>query len=375
MRGRVCVGFVVGGALLLAAAVPAVVQASSIFQGESYLAAPGEVNQITIDKHVNDFTYTDPGAAAIDPGSSSCTVAGNQVTCPWFSPALAFDVFAGDQNDTITDTQGGHPFEIDGGPGDDQITASEYLPASGGPGNDHMVGGPGSDWFYGGSRANNSSDLPDNDRMEGLGGGDPLYGQAGDDVIDGGEGNDHLEGGAGNDVEHGGPGNDFIDGLPGSCCSAGDGGSDVLDGGEGDDSLVGSRDNGAPDTFACGPGSDLAEVGVGDQVQSDCEKVEQFVGCPDGGGCTVALVVSAIGPAGKAASAAASKRHGRRVILGARAAGVGVGAKKELEVRLDRGRLKKVLRGDGKANALIEIKLLKKHKAKRIGRTPFGLSR
>jgi hypothetical protein len=52
-----------------------------------------------------------------------------------------------------------------------------------------------------------------------------------------------------------------------------------------------------------------------------------------------------------------------------------VGAKKELEVRLDRGRLKKVLRGDGKANALIEVTLLKKHKAKRIGRTPFGLSR
>ena len=369
-------GFVVGGVLLLAAAVPAVVQASSIFQGGSYLAAPGEVNQITIDKHVNDFTHTDPGAAAIDPGSSSCTVAGNQVTCPWFSPALTLDVFAGDQNDTITDTQGGHPFEIDGGPGDDQITASEYLPASGGPGNDHMVGGPGSDWLLGGSRANNSSDTPDNDRMEGLGGGDVLDGESGDDVIDGGDGLDNLEGGAGNDVEHGGPGNDFLDGLPGSCCSANDGGSDILDGGEGDDSLVGSRDNGAPDTFACGPGSDLAEVGVGDQVQSDCEKVEQFVGCPDGGGCTVALVVSAIGPSGKAASAAASKRHGRSVILGARTAGLGVGAKKELEVRLDRGRVKKVLHGDGKANALIEIKLLrKKGKPKRIGRTPFGLSR
>jgi len=373
MRGRVGAGLLVGGVLVLGVTVPTVALASSIVNGGTYLAAPGEANQITIDKHVNDFTYTDLGATAIDTGSSSCTVAGNQATCPWFSPTLAFDVFTGDRDDTITDTQGGHPFEIDAGPGNDQITASEYLPVNGGPGNDHMVGGPGSDWFIGEGRG---SDLPDNDRIEGLGGGDGLYGQVGDDVIDGGPGDDHLEGGDGSDVEHGGPGNDFIDGLAGSCCSAGDGGSDVLDGGEGDDSMVGSRDNGAPDVFACGPGSDLAEVGVGDQVQSDCEKVDQFVGCPDGGGCTVALVVSAISPSGKAASAAVSKSHGLRVILGTRTAGVGVGAKKQLQVRLDRDGLKKVLRRDGKASALIEVKVLKKRgKTRRISRTPFGLRR
>ena len=57
------------------------------------------MNQIEIDKHASDFTYTDPGAAAMNPGSSSCTVAGDQVTCPWFSPALAFDVFAGDRGE------------------------------------------------------------------------------------------------------------------------------------------------------------------------------------------------------------------------------------------------------------------------------------
>jgi hypothetical protein len=64
------------------------------------------------------------------------------------------------------------------------------------------------------------------------------------------------------------------------------------------------------------------------------------------------------------------------VILGTRTAGVGVGAKKQLQVRLDRGGLKRVLRRDGKASALIEVKVLKKKgKPKRISRTPFGLRR
>jgi hypothetical protein len=86
--------------------------------------------------------------------------------------------------------------------------------------------------------------------------------------------------------------------------------------------------------------------------------------------------VSAIGPSGKGAGAAASKHPGRKVVLGTRTTGVGKGARKQLEVRLDRGGLKKVLRGDGKARALIEVKVLKKNrKPKRIGRTPFGLSR
>ena len=366
-------GVLVGGALLLAAAAPVAAHASIIVNGGTYVAAAGEANRITIDKHVNDFTYTDLGAASINPGTSSCSVAGNAVTCPWFTDALAFDVFTGDQDDTITDTQGGHPFELDAGPGEDEITASEYLPVSGGVGNDHIVGGPAADSFFGEGRG---IALPDNDRMEGLGGRDQLYCQVGDDLIDGGEGDDHLEGGNGNDVVHGGPGNDFIDGLQHSFGASGDGGSDVLDGGDGDDALVGSHDNGAPDTFACGPGSDVAEVGAGDQVQSDCEEVDELVGCAQGGGCTVALVVSAIAPSQRGASAAASKRHGRRVVLGTRTTGVGRGASKELRVRLNRRGLKRVLRGDGKANALIEVKVLKKkRKPKRMSRTPFGLRR
>ena len=87
------------------------------------------------------------------------------------------------------------------------------------------------------------------------------------------------------------------------------------------------------------------------------------------------LVVSATGPSGAGASSSAARRHGRKVILGSRTTAVNSGARKPLEVRLDRGRLGKVLRGDGKARALIEVKVLRKGKTKRVGRTPFKLSR
>lgn len=378
MGGRSGIAIVLGGALLVAAALPGAAQGSVVIYGGTYLGESGEANRITIDKHANDFSYTDPGAASIDASSTTCTVAGDQVTCPWDSPALSFEVYANDQDDTITNTQAGYPYiELQGGTGDDTITANAFLPAVGGPGNDHLVGGPGNDWFLGGPGRfdpKGAAALPDNDTIEGNGGGDGVHGDLGDDVIDGGAGGDSLEGDDGNDVVRGGPGNDFIDGAN-TCCAPVDAGSDVLDGGEGDDMMGGARD-GAPDTFSCGPGTDMAEVGPGDQVASDCEEVDQYVSCPGPGGCSVEMVVSAPGPPARAASAAASKRQGKRVVLGAKRTGIGSRARKPISIHLNSGRLAKVLRGDGKANALLEVKLLKKKgKPKRISRTPFGLSR
>jgi Ca2+-binding RTX toxin-like protein len=376
MRSRSGTGLLLGGALLLGAVIPTAAHASILVEGGTYVAFPGEVNRITIDKGGDAFTYTDLGVSSIDPGSTSCSVVGNQASCDWFSSAATYSVLTGDEDDTITDTHYGHYFQIDGGPGNDQITASEYLPLNGNAGNDDITGGPGDDWLIGG-RADNSHDLPDNDRIHGLGGRDYVYGGVGDDMVDSGEGGGTVLGGDGSDAVHGGSGDDFLDGpLPLGLGKWADGGSDTLDGGDGDDWLVGSHDNGAPDTYACGPGTDMAEVGLNDQISSDCEKVVEDVACPGPTGCTVALVVSAIAPSGRGASAAASKRHGRRVILGTRTHGVGKGATKELTVRLNRGGLTRVLRGDGKANAQIEVKVLKKKgKPKRIGRTPFGLRR
>jgi Ca2+-binding RTX toxin-like protein len=380
MGGKSGIAVLLGGALLLAAfALPGVGQASVVVFGGTYLGESGEVNRITVDKHASDFSYTDPGASSIDvSNSTSCTVAGDQVTCPWDSPGLSFEVYSGDQDDTITNTQPGYPYiELQGGPGDDTITANAFLPAVGGPGNDHLVGGPGNDWFLGGPGRfdpKGPAALPDNDTIEGNGGGDGVHGDLGDDVIDGGEGGDSIEGDDGNDVLHGGPGDDFLDGG-GICCAPIDAGSDLLDGGDGDDRMAGSRD-GAPDIFSCGPGTDMAEVGLGDQVASDCEEIDQFVSCPGSGGCSVEMVVTAPPPPARAASAAASKRHGRRVVLGAKRTKLNSRASKALSIRLKRGRLAKVLRGDGKARAVLEVKVLKKkRKANRIDRTPFALRR
>jgi Ca2+-binding RTX toxin-like protein len=384
MGGKSGIGVILGAVLLAAGAVPALAQASTIFEGGSYIAFPGEVNHITLDKHADDFTYTDPGAATIDPADSSCNVVGSSVTCPWLSAGWTYYLFAGDENDSITDTQYGHYFMIDGGSGDDQIKASESSDVYGNAGNDDITGGSGvlrggsedvpsdggNDWLFGG-RYDNSKDLPDNDRIQGLGGFDYVYGGVGDDVLDGGAGWDNVEGGDGNDVVRGGSGHDNLDaGSPSK-----DAGSDTLEGGEGDDLLVGSHDNGAPDTFDCGPGTDQAEVGLNDQVSSNCEEVMEDVACPGPTGCTVDLVVSATSPSGAAASSASVKHRARKVILGSRRTAVNRGGKKTLEVRLDRGRLSKVLRGDGKAKALIEIKIIRKGKSKRVSRTPFGLRR
>jgi Ca2+-binding RTX toxin-like protein len=379
MGGRFRTAIILTVAMLVTAgAAAAVAQASVVVLGGTYVATPGEVNQITIDKHADDFSYTDAGASSIDASSTSCTVAGDQVTCPWYSAGLSFEVYSGDQDDTITDTQGGAPyFELQGGSGDDRITASSFIGATGGPGNDHIVGGPADDHFFGGPGRfdpKGAAALPDNDTIEGFGAGDVVHGDLGDDLIDGGEGGDSLEGDEGNDVVRGGPGNDFIDG-PSMCCAPLTAGSDVLDGGEGDDMMSGARDGGAPDTLSCGPGNDFAEIGPGDQVGSDCEEIEQYVSCPGSGGCSVALDVSAFSPPPPGSAAAASKRQGRRVVLGSRKTRLGAGSK-PISIRLNRGRLAKVLRGDGKAKALLEVKVLKKKsKPKRISRTPFGLSR
>jgi hypothetical protein len=87
------------------------------------------------------------------------------------------------------------------------------------------------------------------------------------------------------------------------------------------------------------------------------------------------MVVTAPAPPARAASAAASKRQARRVIIGAKKTKLNSRATKPISLRLKRGRLAKVLRGDGRANAVLEVKLLKKKRKPLRNRTPFALRR
>jgi Ca2+-binding RTX toxin-like protein len=388
--------------LIAAAATPGATQASSVINTGSYLGAPGEANRITISRQddVGTYTYTDTGVASIDdPAFGPCTVSGNQATCPRPPSNLIYEVFGGDLADTIIDSQPGYPFWIDGGSGADEITVAAGDFANGGAGNDHMAGGPGAEVLNGGLYKDDSGGftsppppLPDDDRLEGFSGRDALFGQLGDDLLEGGDDKDQLDGGSGNDTMHGGPGDDSLDfGVhqtgPGSGFVGGDG-ADILDGGDGDDRLVGAYDEGAVDTFACGGGIDIAQVGAGDRVDSDCEQVEQVVSCgggaPGGGpgrGCQFTVdVTAATGLGPKSGASVARKGGGRRgksVVLGTRRARVTFGRETTLTILLNPRRVRKALKGDGMARGLIDARLLtkKKNKAKRVARTRFVLSR
>jgi hemolysin type calcium-binding protein len=124
--------------------------------------------------------------------------------------------FGGDGNDSIGSTDGddvahgeaGHDILddnvnlepsgddlLDGGPGHDQLFASE--------GRDRMVGGPGNDHFYAGSGGDEVDGGPGNDRIW------LFFGPH--RKVNAGPGNDRVRGGKGPDVIDCGPGRDTVD--------------------------------------------------------------------------------------------------------------------------------------------------------------------
>jgi serralysin len=115
--------------------------------------------------------------------------------------------------------------------------------ATGGTGNDSIVG----------NDANNT--------LNGGAGDDTVNGGNGDDYINLGDGNDYVNiTSSGNDTFVGGNGNDYIDGLSGNETYYGDAGNDSLYGRSGNDYLSGGADN---DTILAGDGNDTADGGSG----------------------------------------------------------------------------------------------------------------
>jgi Ca2+-binding RTX toxin-like protein len=88
-----------------------------------------------------------------------------------------------------------------GGPGDDEMDATEFS------GRTFLDGGPGRDVLLGG---------PARDLIRGKGGNDLLHGGLGSDLLEGGPGDDELRGGPGDDQLRGGPGDDRCVGGPGA---------------------------------------------------------------------------------------------------------------------------------------------------------------
>jgi Ca2+-binding RTX toxin-like protein len=169
------------------------------------------------------------------------------------------DASGGEGNDRLV----GGPDDnwLSGDEGDDELWAApdpsmgDYptpwgSDLTGGPGRDVLHGRAGQDALKGGGGA---------DVLEGLGGDDWMIGDAGDDVLTGGDGNDRLEGQDGDDRLDGGPGNDAVIGdyrLRWAIRRDGDG-NDVLNGGEGNDDLFGWPSQNKVDA---GPGADTCVV-------------------------------------------------------------------------------------------------------------------
>ncbi|GAA0728864.1 M10 family metallopeptidase C-terminal domain-containing protein [Sphingomonas japonica] len=105
-----------------------------------------------------------------------------------------------------------------------------------------------------------------NDRLSGNGGDDTLSGGAGNDTLLGGEGLDLLDGGAGNDTLDGGAGADRLLGGANNDTLFGGAGDDVLDGGIGNDVLDGGA---GADFLTGGTGSDtfvFSDLGETDRI-------------------------------------------------------------------------------------------------------------
>ena len=140
---------------------------------------------------------------------------------------------------------------IEGGTGDDQLTANVPAELDGDDGDD--------DLFALSPIGNDVIDAGDGDDSVIAGfGSDVVSGRAGNNTIEGGDGDDLLEGDNGNDTVRGGAGADFLEGDEGVPLTGG--GTDTLEGGPGDDELQGGNDR---DTLVGGSGLDLFFAGAG----------------------------------------------------------------------------------------------------------------
>ena len=296
---RLRMALCVAGALGVCGLLPGVASASTadvyaFGRTLEYVAAAGEVNNVTVSRTNAGFVIIDPGATIT--ANTGCTSNGaHQVTCDPASVEGIF-VYLGDLNDQATvdpsvSGLSGQVYyqagaELEGGPGNDVLNGGANTTngldgdntffESGTDGNDIMNGGNMSDRFFGAGG---------NDTMTGGGDYDQFQSDSGDDVMNGGPGNDQFNGGDakdGADVISGGQDSDSYsvsgrdnavnvsldgaandgEGCPGATCEGDNVGADVesVDTGPGDDVIVGS---GEPNDISSGDGNDNVNGGGG----------------------------------------------------------------------------------------------------------------
>ena len=330
-----------GSAVCLLA--PSMASASTLAGGPNPRITAGalEQNQIVFSRSGNDVVITDTAGITLS-GAPECTPnTANQVSCNDTTGNWQFLVVElKDMNDQLTfqtmaPTFGG--ITADGGSGDDRLDFTGLggldaigattgglgtVSASGGAGNDTLIGSQGGNIFD----DSNRSDLPP----------DPNY-DAGNDTLIGGPVADRLVGGQGADFVDGRDGPDGIFGL-------------VVNNQRGT-----ITEDKAADTLFCGPGAvdpssgfaDVAQAGVGDGVGTDCEAVFQEVVCPPTGAvCDGTPQVTTTAPAASGSAAATARAKRKQVVLGQARGGkikVKSGSSSEVFIPLRKKRVSRAL--------------------------------
>ncbi|MDA0183783.1 hypothetical protein OJ997_25980 [Solirubrobacter phytolaccae] len=273
-----------------------------------FTAAPGEVNQVTVEPVGEGFRLVDAGA----PVTGACP----EGLCP---EAYRLVVDLSDGDDTAID-RGGRIGEVSGGHGNDRLESDGGRMNGGegddtligGPGNNLLDGGPGQDALYGGPSndgllADGEGAAPVADLIDGGGGqdtatytqratpvrielardlgpeGDTLTsiehatGGRADDVLIGDDAANNLDGAGGDDRIEGRGGDDYLEE---------DSGRDDVRGGAGDDrlELVGAHE------VRCGSGLDRVNaIGGVVRLHADCERAR-------GGGPVLRLTGGTVTP-------------------------------------------------------------------------------
>ena len=281
--------FVAGVAVgVLAAPATAAAGTVSVLERTlTYVAAPGEVNRLTLTREPDAYRISDAGAPVVV-GAGCASVSPNEATCAAAGIRL-LRVRALDGDDLVS-LAAARPAVVRGGEGDDTIAGGEggdrllgdegHDTLRGGTGIDLLDGGAGGDRLSGGTgvifpfaeaedeeeleldfavyerRTNGvrvdldgaaddgepgEGDLVGSDIEVVMGGAgdDVLVGHARANILIGRRGEDTLRGAGGSDSLHGGPGRDALEGGERTDEVSGDGGNDEVRGGPGRDNLDG----------------------------------------------------------------------------------------------------------------------------------------
>ena len=291
-------------ALLLVAVVPGAAQGASVSESATtitYLAATGEINDVTVSVSGTDYVVRDAGATLVDgDGAGGCAVIGIRAVCPAVGIAeVAVNTRDGNDRATLstpTDDllNGGDGSDLlRPGPGADTLRGQE--------GKDTLIGGDHNDVLDGGSEADVLAGGDGNDlatyaartealkiTINGVANDGSTVDGGKDDVrtdierVAGGSGSDSIAASAEPNTLIGGAGNDSLRGADGADRLAGGDGNDSLDGGTGADDIrgdAGVRDRALYSTRVVGVGVDLDDVaddgefGELDNVHADVEDI------------------------------------------------------------------------------------------------------